>query len=137
VLVTLGGGMSIGLHVDTDNGPAARVPPVKVCTYLHLVQGSKRVVLVPPGCKDVARYRDVWVGGPPLRRAAAEGDDGADDEEDEEATVALVAARELLVRDGGFYFRLRERQVLLVPHGWHHWLIADPGLSVTLSGSRY
>lgn len=141
VIVTLGDReMSIGLHVDTDNGPNARKPPVKICTYLHVHTGSKRVVLVPLGCKNLDMYRKLWLGG-----TAADGPDEAQplesgealDIEDEAAAPVVATARKQLVLDGGFYFALREHQLLLMPHGWYHWLIADPGLTITMTGSRY
>jgi hypothetical protein len=161
VLVTSGPAVSIGLHQDTDNrelSSAARPPPI--CTYLTVAQGAKHVMLVPPKSSpaDLRLFKELWTGPQQpdsnTDRRRARGNTNADshhDEEEEEdaeeprflfddsgkPTAEIQSARNRLRQAGGYLFRLSEAQTLLIPKGWHHWVVAEEGLSVTLSGSRY
>lgn len=116
VLVTRGGDVGIGMHVDTvDVGDEK----VLVDTYLSLVKGEKRVVMVPPGVRG---FGAVWLGG----------ESGCEEVRDE-----LRVLREKLFKAGGFAFILREGQTLYIPRGWQHWLRAEPPSTVTITGSRF
>lgn len=157
VIVTIGSTSSIGLHQDTDNRNAqACGRPVQICTYLRVVRGSKVVVLVPPGAESVESFRNTWVGSKPRLHCRCEVVAGEQDvfngyasdaecdemlrdhESDEDPELPeLFELRRRLVNEGGYMFRLRESQTLVIPHGYWHWLVADAGFSVTLSGSCY
>jgi Cupin-like domain len=167
VLVTLGPSVSIGLHQDTDNRElSSSSRPPTICTYLTVAQGAKHVVLVPPKTspEDLRLFKSLWMGPtqPDLSLAhhaatdkrTAKDDDG-DAQQDESGTeeddtapsfpfndpsepaAQVQSARERLRRARGYLFRLSEGQTLLIPRGWYHWIVAEHGTSVTLSGSRY
>lgn len=139
VIITFGSGMSIGMHEDTDNRDKQSEHRVPVCTYVYVAVGEKFVVLVPPdtACDDLALLSRLWVGPAGLVPDAANpGDLTCSDNVDRSCNDDVDLARRRLREAGGYMFRLRAGQLLLLPKRWQHWLIAYPGESVTLSASR-
>ena len=121
---------SIGIHIDQAAPPAPpsadRRPLEPVATYLTLVSGTKRVLLLPPSA--------TW-----LTEACAAEDRPEFPHGDAERDGAVLRR---VVASGGYCFELRvqgdgDATTLYMPKGWWHWVVATSEAAVAYGGSRW
>ena len=122
-VIVSSGASDIGCH--QDNYGAARRP---VDTYLTIVRGAKRVIMMPESAASCA-FHALMHPEPPHPHPPFPRDIAS------HVLAQLVAA-------GGFYFDLapidRHNHVtLFIPKGWHHWLECASDWAVVFSSSRF